>query len=139
VIVVDASVWVSRFVLSDAHHTVSREWLGRRAEHEELVVAPGILLAEVAGAVARRSGRARLGHRAVTDLLSWGPLRLVPLDALLAETAAYLAADLVLRGADAAYVAVAQRLGVPLVTWDREQRERAGVLVHTYEPSTASA
>ncbi len=137
--VVDASVWVSRFAPSDPHHIVSREWLERRAEQEELVIAPGILLAEVGSAVARRTGRARLGHRAVTDLLSWGLLRLMPLDPLLAEAAAYLAVDLALRGADATYVAVARRLGVPLVTWDREQRERAGVLVHTYEPYIASA
>jgi len=39
--------------------------------------------------------------------------------------AASLAAELGLRGADATYVATAARLNLPMVTLDRDQRERA--------------
>jgi predicted nucleic acid-binding protein len=53
----------------------------------------------------------------------------VPVDHGLADAAAALAARLRLRGADATYVAVASRLGVPLVTWDDKQRQRAASLV----------
>ena len=37
-----------------------------------------------------------------------------------------LAMELQLRGTDAVYVAVAHMLGLPLLTWDREQIERGG-------------
>ena len=48
--------------------------------------------------------------------------------------AAQVAVDLHLRGADAVYVATAQRLSVPLVTWDREQLDRSSVVIEAYEP-----
>ena len=48
--------------------------------------------------------------------------------------AAEVAADLRLRGADAVYVAAARLLRVPLVTWDREQQQRAGAVVVVQMP-----
>jgi len=45
------------------------------------------------------------------------------------------AANLRLRGADALYVAVAARLGVPLVTFDQELASRAALAVDVITPS----
>ena len=136
-IVVDASVWISRVVREDVHHGPSRRWLDQYLRQTRTVVAPIILLAEVAGGVARRTGRPRLARRVIDDLLDLPELHLVPLNGELAELSAQLAANLLLRGVDATYVATAQRLTLPLVSWDREQRERAGNLVETHTPETA--
>ncbi|RRR72295.1 MAG: hypothetical protein EI684_10245 [Candidatus Viridilinea halotolerans] len=57
----------------------------------------------------------------------------------MAQEAAYLAADRAIRGADAVYVAVAQRYRCALVSLDREQRERAALLVPTLTPTEALA
>lgn len=122
--VVDASVWVSRLVPLDPYHILSTHWLYQRITRGELLVAPSLVLAEVAGAVVRRTGKASLGVRALALLTRLPTVRLVPVEAELAMLGGRLAADLSLRGADALYVAVAHRLGVPLITWDREQRER---------------
>ena len=122
--VVDASVWVSRFVLTDTHHQPSRRWLGRQVAREEIVMIPALALAEVAGAISRRTGRSDLGTRAIASLQRLPSARLIPVDVELAQLGAELAAGLHLRGADALYVAVARRWGVPLVMWGREQRER---------------
>lgn len=46
-----------------------------------------------------------------------------------------LAIDLRLRGADAVYVAVADQLSLPLVSWDVEQRERAAARVEVIVPT----
>lgn len=132
--VVDASVWVSALVAGETDHAASRAWLERRAHASQLVVGPSLLLPEVAAAISRRTGRPRLGHRAVSALLRWPGLRIVAIDEELAEKAARLAADLRLRGADAVYVAVACRIEVPLVTWDREQLERGTRVVSVMEP-----
>lgn len=134
----DASVWVSALVASEVHHTASRDWLGQRDAAEQVVVAPALLVPEVAAAIARRSGRSALARRAIAALLRLPNLRLVVLDAELAEQAGRIAADCKLRGADAIYVAVAKRLAVPLVTWDREQLERACDVVEVVRPSGAS-
>jgi len=123
--VVDASVWVSALVPGDAHHAVSRAWLEAEDVAERLLVAPALLLPEVAAAISRRTGRPALARRAVRSLSRLSALRLVELDADLAEHAARLAADHALRLADSVYVAVAKHLALPLATWDREQARRA--------------
>ncbi len=132
--VVDASVWVSQLVQQDAHHQASRHWLHRHVERGGLVVAPVLALGEVAGAIARRTGDPTLGSRAVEQVLRVPGLRLVPIDRQLGQETADLAAELKLRGVDAVYVAIADRLGVALVTWDREQLERAGDRIAVITP-----
>ena len=132
--VVDASVWVSRFMDTDLYHVFSRAWLGARLASGEWVVAPAVALAEVAGAVARRTGQPQLGKSAATLLQTAPNARLVSIGPELAEQGAVAAADLRLRGADALYVALAQRLGVPLVTWDQEQQERGQRVITVLTP-----
>ena len=136
-IVVDASVWVSRYIPNDLRHVDSRTWLERYMWQGHRVIAPALLLIEVAGAISGRMGRPRLGHRAVAGLLQLPTVRFLPIDSALSQAAARLAADLKLRGPDAAYVATAHRLGIPLLTWDQEQRDRGGTMVTTYTPRTA--
>lgn len=123
--VVDASVWVSRFISSDVNYESSHEWLGNQIALNEVVVSPAILLAEVGGAIARRTGDSDLGTEVVGLMQRFPNVQLVPIDSSLAALSAQLAVKLQLRGADSFYVATAQRLGITLITWDREQRERS--------------
>lgn len=132
--VVDASVWVSRYMASETSHEVSRAWIEACLDGGELLVAPSLLLPEVAGAVARRTGVSGLGMRAASLIARLPGIRLVRLDMELAPLSADMAAEHHLRGADAVYIALARRLGVPLVTWDREQREGAAGLLRAMTP-----
>jgi predicted nucleic acid-binding protein len=132
--VVDASVWVSRLVSRDVYHEISRTWLAHAVARGDALIAPALLLAEVAGAVSRRTAEPGLGRRATEILIRVPGLRLVPIDRRPAHEAARLATRLGLRGADATYVATARLMGIPLVTWDREQRERAGRSVAVRTP-----
>ena len=132
--VVDASVLVAALYPPDVHHQVSRAWLRRHLRAGGILIAPILLLAEVASAVTRRSGDRALGQQALDRLLAFQQLRLVPLDPRIGVLAAQLALDLRLRGANAVYVAIAAQLQVPLVTWDREQRERGGQRIVAREP-----
>ena len=92
-------------------------------------------LVEIAGAVARRTGQTGLEAASLVERL---PItRLVPVDVELARLAAEVAASLQLRGADATYVALAQRLGIPLVTWDEEQRQRGKSAAQVFTPEEA--
>jgi predicted nucleic acid-binding protein len=124
-LVVDASIWVSRLVSEDVFHAKTRDWIkARRAENAEFL-APSLLLAEVGGAISRRTGEPELGKKAINQLQNLPGLRLVEMDKDLMREAAQLAAELGLRGADSTYVAVAARLDLPLVTLDADQKERA--------------
>ncbi len=104
--VVDASVLVSYYHPQDIFHQLSRAWIQQTILAGEVIVAPLLLIGEVAGAIARRTNDSLLGHQAVQEMRTL-PLSLIQIDEDLANLTAQLAADLLLRGADATYVAVA--------------------------------
>ncbi|MEW5871796.1 MAG: PIN domain-containing protein [Chloroflexota bacterium] len=132
-VVTDASLWVARLAPQDAFHGQVRAWLEARRAEEAQLLAPALLLAEVGGAIARRTGEGDLARQAASLLENLPGLRLVAMDEALLSEAARLAADLGLRGADATYVAVASQLGLPLASLDADQRQRAGVQVRLVE------
>ena len=134
IVVVDASVWVSRLVPQDAHHEARRRWFESFTADRGHVVAPVLLLPEIAGAISRRTSVPDLARQAVQHLQRMRTLRLVALDRRLGQAASQLAADLGLRGADATYVAIADQLKIPLLTWDNEHVEKAGKRVTVRMP-----
>ncbi len=123
--VTDASLWVARLVPQDTFHDAVRAWMDSRLAENVELLAPSLLLAEVAGAISRRTGDAGLAQSASSRLETLPGLRIIQMDRALLQDAARLAAGLGLRGADAVYVAVASRLNLPLVTLDSDQRQRA--------------
>jgi predicted nucleic acid-binding protein len=133
-LVVDASIWVSAFIPADVHHQTTRAWLVA-ASPTETFVTPALGLVETAGAVARRTGSELLARRACRAIERLPNVLVVIPDGALWDAALSAAAGRSLRGADAVYVAVADVLGLPLVTWDREQRDRAGRRVKVTSPT----
>jgi predicted nucleic acid-binding protein len=133
-IVVDASVWVARLVSQDVFYEPVKEWMAAHIESNDHFLAPSLLLAELGGAISRRT-TASLGLKAIQQVQNLPGLQLVEMDHSLLLEAAQLAAELGLRGADSTYVAVAARLDLPLVTLDVDQRERAGKRVKVMEIS----
>jgi len=132
-LVLDASLWVSRLVEQDEMHSVVKNWMDVQRDAGTLFISPVFLLAEVGGAITRRTGEPSLGKRAISALEDLPGLRLVGTDDELMHTAAKLAADLGLRGADSIYVAVAYQLDLPLVSLDLDQLQRAGTQVKLKE------
>lgn len=123
-IVVDASLWVARLVSEDAFYEPVKGWMSTRLEQEDQFLAPSFLLAEIGGAISRRTTPA-LALKAIEQLQNLPGLQLVEMEHSLLQEAAQLAAELGLRGADSTYVAVAARLDIPLITLDIDQKERA--------------
>ena len=134
-LVLDASVWVSASIPADANHVVTRKWL-ETVLPTEMLVTPTLGLVETSGAIARRTGSALLARRAVLAIERLPHTLVVLPDPRLWDTAVRLSAMRALRGgADAVYVALAELLNIPLATWDRDQRERAGRRVKVVTPS----
>jgi len=134
-VVVDASVWVSRLVLKDVFHSLVKVWMQNQRDQGVTFLSPALLLPEVAGAISRRTGDAKLAKQALDNLQSLTGLRLVQMDQPIVQDASRLAASLGLRGADSVYVAVAARLNLSLATLDADQHERAAsvITVHFLE------
>jgi predicted nucleic acid-binding protein len=135
VIVLDASVWVSIALRRDVNRAVSRQWADQWTDAGKLFVVPTLFIAEVAGVLSRQSGRASVGRQMTSTLLASASFQHEPVDRSLAEIAARHAADLPLKGCDAIYVALAERMGIPLVTWDNEQLTRAAAVIDVRTPT----
>ena len=136
---VDASVHLNALNPAEEGSSESQALLERLHRGRWPVHSPTLLLVEIAGAFARaqdETERAVALSRAVHGLPGqiW-----VPLDEVLGEQAAVLAAERRLRGADAVYASVARRQGTTLITRDREQRERLPPIVTTVTPEQALA
>jgi predicted nucleic acid-binding protein len=132
--VIDASVYISLINASEEQHDSSWAWYENIQARQEPLVAPVILLAEVAAALSRGVGDKALAHRVVDQLKRSEIIEWVPVTSALAEQAAAIATDHRIRGCDAIYVAVASRLGDSLVTLDRQQLERAAAVVNVRRP-----
>jgi predicted nucleic acid-binding protein len=132
--VVDASVNASAAIVTDSLHEPGLRWWREAHQRSEVIHAPSILLAEVTAAVRRLTGNRAQAEQAASQLLADRQLRLVDADLALCERAAEIAAAQGIRGCDAIYVALAERLREPLVTFDREQLERASTLITVVRP-----
>jgi predicted nucleic acid-binding protein len=139
VTVVDASAWISYLVWEDEHHQETRAWLQHRPLTPGRFTAPSLLLIEIAGAVARRTGKPDTALRLVARLSQTAGLRLYAFDDVRRDEYVRLAAELRMRAADVMYVMLARDLGVPLVSWDRQQRERAADVIEVLTPVEALA
>jgi len=133
-VVVDASVWVSWLITYDVNHDASLLWIERYIAEGGFLVAPSLMLVEVAATISRQMGEIALAKETVKNLHTASEIRIVPLDDTVVWAAVEVAADLKLRTGDATYVAIAHQLNIPLVSWDKEQLQRAGSLVSTYTP-----
>ena len=132
--VIDASVYISLINASEEQHDSSWAWFENAQAGRDQLVAPVILLAEVAAALSSGIADSALAQRVVDQLKRSEAIELVPVTSALAEQAAAIAADHRIRGCDAIYVALASRLGDSLVTLDRQQLERAAAVVAVRQP-----
>ncbi len=133
--IVDASVWVASVLQGDVHHQVCLAFLRRFVTERQIASVPLLVWAEIAGAVARRTGSTDRGLKVAEQINGQVWVRGEPLNGTLAGESMRLAATLKLRGADAVYVALAATLREPLITLDTEMLERTRGVVEALTPT----
>lgn len=133
--VIDASVHVADARPQELHHADARALLARVAADDIQVYLPEIVLAEIAAAISRGTGRVDLAQALAGALRRVPQFQFVPVDSTLGDLAAEIAARYQIRGCDAVYVALAQQRDVPLITLDRQQRERVPPYVVARSPA----
>lgn len=133
--VVDACVWIAAFLAGDAHHTQSARLLRQLAQERRPVILPTLALAEICGAIARRSDSVTVAPAILSFLQAQPWISHAPLDVALGQEAAALAMRCRLRGADAVYVALAATRHLSLITLDAEMLERAPAAVQRLTPA----
>lgn len=138
-VVVDASVLVSAVKPDEPGYHAADRLLNWWVERQARLIVPAIAIPEVLGAAARNARRPLLGRQLLAEYRSRSNFVVIPVDVDLAESAGDIALSQHLKGCDAIYVALARRLKVPLVTLDREQRDRAPADVEVLLPDEALA
>lgn len=133
-VTVDASVFVAQVKEGEPFNAASRECIVRLERPDWQLACPALVLPECAGALARTLDDQALTEALVELLRQFPGMTLVPLTTRLAQSAAALAAEHKLRGADAVYVAVAQQHEAILITLDAEMLERGAAVVDTVTP-----
>jgi predicted nucleic acid-binding protein len=118
-LVLDASVAIASLRPHEPSHHAARARVRRLAAGDDVAVVPSLFVVEVAGALAR------LGHdpaaiQTFVGALTSAPHEVVTIGPKRAQAAARVAIATKLRGADATYVWLAAREGVPVITLDRE-------------------
>ena len=134
---IDASVHINALNENEAESVASQFFLALLERERIEMICPTLLVTEIAAALSRAFDDYEKGMAfayAVRDLPN---LILVPLDETLAIAAAELAARHRLRGADAAYAAVAKQYQTTLVTNDRQQLERLSGILPVMQPAQA--
>jgi predicted nucleic acid-binding protein len=132
--ILDASVYVALVNAHEKEHARCWAWFEQVQASGEPVMAPVILLAEVAAALSRGMGDTALTQRVVQQLTRSTVIELIPVTRRIANQAAAIAATHRIRGCDAIYVALAQQSAERVVTLDRQQLERGAAIVETCEP-----
>lgn len=118
--VIDASVWVALFREGDVHYQKSVSFLDVALKRGIEFHIPNLALAEIAGVISRETRNTQLAFRTVRAVLKVPFLLRHGFDDDLADHAYTLAARHRLRGADAVYLALAEHLAAPLLTWDTD-------------------
>jgi predicted nucleic acid-binding protein len=132
--VIDASVYVALVNAHESGHASSWAWFERSVMAGEEIMAPVILLAEVAAALGRGTGDPRLAQRVLQQLARSRLIELIPVSLPLAVQAAAIASTHGIRGCDAIYVALTEQTGDTLFTLDQQQLARGSAVVSTQEP-----
>jgi predicted nucleic acid-binding protein len=120
----DASVVMKAFNPAEAGHAISLQLQTAIQSQAVQVIVPTLLLTEVAATIGRVLGDTPAARSFVVRLSQLPYIRFASLTRPLALTAANLAAEYRLRGADAVYVAVVRQFGTTLVSLDEQQRTR---------------
>lgn len=132
--VIDASVYVALINANEEAHMSSWNWFRAAQAAQEQIVAPAILLPEVAAAISRGVGDTGLAVKVVEQLENTGVIEIVSITQVVAQQAARIAAEHRIRGCDAVYVALADQTGSELITLDRQQIERSANIVKVRKP-----
>jgi predicted nucleic acid-binding protein len=137
VIVIDASVWLSAILPTDVHYQYTVPWKNQIEVSSESIAIPAHFPAEVAGVLSRTGATSSFIADTLDDIGSERLFTIYPISVAFGRLCAEMASLAAVRGSDAIYLALAQFLDVPMLTWDRQQRERGAVFCRTMTPVEA--
>ena len=121
-VVIDASVWVSLFKTDDVFHGQADHIIESLLMDGETIGIPVIAFTEVAGVIKRSTRKNDTALKSVWDMEDMASEILANFSEL-EPVATQIAVNYGIKGADAYYLAVAEKTRSNLVTFDKEQQK----------------
>ncbi len=126
--VIDANVWVAAADPADRFCKESRKFITRTLDENKKIHLPTFAHVEIACALSRRLRDSHKGQQLAGMVFDIPSIREIALDTKLLADAVRIGSEYFLRAADAIYLAVARKLSVELISWDKELIQRAGAI-----------
>ena len=135
--VIDTSVWIGTLLTGDAHFAESSAWFATQVAENQGFHIPMLIIPELAGVLAQNGVSGPDIAEAAREIIEARTVHLHELALQSTLLATRIAASTGMKGADAVFVALAANLGFPLVSWDKQQRERGAMFCRTMTPVEA--
>ena len=136
-LVVDSNIFISGLDPKDVFHSECYPIFERIVKFEIEALCPALILVETVCVIRRRTNSEDTARSVYKSLSSLPSINWFDITLAVAERACLLGAKTGLKGGDAIVLQVAEEYGIPLLTKDKEIRDKAPKGILVVEPSDA--
>lgn len=133
--VIDSNIFVSSFDVKDMFHSECYPILERILGFEMEALCPTLVLVETTCAIRRRTNSEEIARKIYKDLALLPSINWLDITLEVAERACMLGVKIGLRGGDAIVLQVAEQYDIPLLTKDKEMKEKSPKTILVFEPT----
>jgi len=137
-LVIDSNIFVSSLDPKDIFHAECYPILEKILTFEIEALCPSLVLVEVTCVLRRRTNSEDLAVAIYKNLSQMPAINWLDITLEVAERASMLGAQTGLRGGDTIVLQVAEQYGIPLLTKDKEIKQKSPKSILVLEPSETS-
>ena len=137
-LVIDSNIFVSSLDPKDIFHAECHPILEKMLTFEIEALCPALVLVEVTCVLRRRTNSENLAIAVYKNLARLPAINWLDITLEVAQRASMLGVKTGLKGGDAIVLQVAEQYGIPLLTKDKEIKQRAPKEILVFEPSEIS-
>jgi len=133
--VVDSNIFVSALDPKDIFHVECYLVFKHILDYEIEVISPNLVLVETVCVLRRRSGNEQFAHQLYEYLAFLKSINWLDITFDVAQQACIMGITTGLKAVDATILQVSEEFGIPLLTKDKEIKEKAPKSILIFEPS----
>ncbi|MCI0488166.1 MAG: PIN domain-containing protein [Blastocatellia bacterium] len=137
-LVIDSNIFISGLDPNDIFHSDCYPFFERMVNFEMEALCPVLVLVETVCVIRRRTNSEEAARNVYKSLTLLPSINWLDITLAVAERACLLGARTGLKGGDALVLQVAEEYGIPLLTKDKEMKNKAPAGILVFEPSDVS-
>ena len=133
-LVIDSNIFISSLDPNDIFHNICYPIFDRILKFEIEALCPALILVETTCAIRRRTNNKEIAIAVYQNLAKLSAINWLDTTLDVAERASMLGAKIGIKGGDAIVLQVAEQYGIPLLTKDKEMKEKAPKGTFVFDP-----